>query len=153
MASGSTQPRPVPIDLLCYRCKDHSLVEKDDKISLQNTYNNVKSQDLANLQEDLLELNKVLKVVKSDSVKDAISDEINLISAKIISLQVPISANPDKEPLWPEVVKRKKKISPAQRRSTYSYSDVLADREEPRVPEAEHEANPRGIKGTVGAPT
>jgi hypothetical protein len=55
------------------------------------------------LQEDLLELNNVLKVVKSDSVKDVISDEINLIFAMINSLQVSIAANPDKEPLWSEV--------------------------------------------------
>jgi hypothetical protein len=59
----------------------------------------------------MLELNKVLIVVERCSVKDAILAEINLISARIDSLHVPTAANPNKEPLWTEVVKGKKKIT------------------------------------------
>jgi len=53
-------------------------------------------------------------------VKDAILDEINLISAKIDSLHVPTTTNLDKEPLWTDVVKRKKKNSPTQHRGPYN---------------------------------
>jgi RNase H-fold protein (predicted Holliday junction resolvase) len=68
----------------------------------------------------MLELNKVLNVVKRCSVQDAILAEISLISAKIDSLQVPTAVNPNKEPLWTEVVKGKKNTSPTQRRGPYN---------------------------------
>jgi len=53
-------------------------------------------------------------------VKDAILDEINIISAKIDSLHVPTTTNPDKEPLWTDVVKRKKKNLPTQHRGPHN---------------------------------
>jgi len=109
MASSNNRPSTVPVDLLCYRCKSNLAVEKDTGNSLQNTQNNLTPQELMNLHEDLLELNNVLNVVKSGSVKDAILDEINLISAKINSLHLPTAAHPNKEPLWSEMVKKKKR--------------------------------------------
>jgi hypothetical protein len=92
MASGNKHPLAVPADLHCFRCKCHLTVEKDTGNSLQNTQSNSTSQELENLHEDTLELNKVLNVAKRCSVKDAILAEINLISAKIDSLQVPTAA-------------------------------------------------------------
>jgi hypothetical protein len=76
------------------------MVEKDIKNSSQNTLPNSPSLDLENLQDDMSELNKVLRVVKSCSVKDSILAEIDLISAKISSLLVLTTTNPNKEPLW-----------------------------------------------------
>ena len=104
MASGNNHPRTVPVDLLCCRCKGNLIVEKETGNSLQNTQSNLIPQELENLHEDLLELNNVVHVVKSGSVKDAILDEINLISAKIDRLHVPTAANQNKEPSWSEVV-------------------------------------------------
>jgi hypothetical protein len=56
-------------------------------------------------------------------VKDAILAEINLISARIDSLHVPTAANPNKEPLWAEVVKGKEKITSTQHRDPYNISN------------------------------
>ena len=114
MASDNKHPSAVPIDLLCFCCNGHLTVEKDIGNSFQNIQLNSTSQELDNLQEDILELNRVLNVVKSCLVKDAILTKINLISATINSLHVHTTANPNKEPLWTEVVKRKKKITPSQ---------------------------------------
>jgi hypothetical protein len=124
MASGNKHPLAVPVNLLCIRCKGHLTVAKDTGNDLQNTQNNSTYQELENLHEDMLELNKVLHVVKRYSVKEAILAEINLISAKIDSLHVPAAAVPNKEPLWTEVVRRSKKISPTQRRSHYNIPTI-----------------------------
>jgi len=110
----------VPVDLLCIRCKSRLTAEKNIGNDYQTTQNNSTSQELENLHEDMLELNKVLRVVERYSVKNAILAEIDLISAKIDSLHVPTATTPTKEPLWTEVVKRKKKISPTQRRSHHN---------------------------------
>jgi len=98
----------VPVDLRSSSCKDSSKVDKIITNNSKFTLPNASYEDLVNLQEDLVELNKVLSVVKTDSVKDSITEEINLISAKISSLLVPTTLNPNKEPLWTEVVKGKK---------------------------------------------
>jgi hypothetical protein len=84
-------------------------VEKLTGYSLQNTQSNFIPQEVVNLHEGLLELNNILHVVKSGWVKDAVMDEINLISANIDSLYVPTATNQNKELPWSEVVKRKKK--------------------------------------------
>ena len=107
-ASGNNRPRTVSVDLLCCRCKGNLFVEKLTGYSLQNTQSNFIPQELVNLHEDLLELNNIVHVVKSGWVKDAVMDEINLISANIDSLYVPTATNQNKELPWSEVVKRKK---------------------------------------------
>jgi len=114
MVSDNEHPSAVPINLLCFRCNGHLTVEKDIRNSFQNTQLNWTFQEFENLQEDILEPNKVLNVVKSCSMKDAILTEINLISAMINSLHAHTTTNSNKEPLWTEVVKRKKKITPSQ---------------------------------------
>jgi len=108
MASDSKPLLSVPVELHSSSCKDSSKVDKIITNNSQFTLPNASYEDLVNLQEDLVELNKVLSVVKSDSVKDSITEEINLISAKISGLLVPTTLNPNKEPLWTEVVKGKK---------------------------------------------
>jgi hypothetical protein len=62
MASDNKHPSAVPVDLLCFRCNGHLTVEKVIGTSFQNTQPNSSSQELENLQEDMLELNKVLNV-------------------------------------------------------------------------------------------
>jgi hypothetical protein len=89
MVSDSKQPVVVPVDLLCFCCKGQLTVEKDIGNCIQNTQPNSTFQEIENLREDMLELNKILNVVKRYLVKDTILAEINLISAKIDSLHVP----------------------------------------------------------------
>ena len=120
MASDNKHPSAVPINLLCFRCNGHLTVEEDIRNSFQNTQLNSTFQEFENLQEDTLELNKVLNVVKSCSVKDAILTEINLISTMINSLHAHTTTDSNKEPLWIEVVKRKKKITPSQHCGPYN---------------------------------
>jgi aryl carrier-like protein len=83
MAPGNKNTLPVPVNFLCTHCKD----EKDTGTYHQHTQTTSTSQELVNLQEDMLELNQILTVVQRCSVRDAIMAEINLISAKIDSLQ------------------------------------------------------------------
>jgi len=83
-------------------------------------------EDLVNLQ-DLVELNKVLSVVKSNSVKDSITEEIKLISAKISSLLMPTTLNSNKEPLWTEVVKGKKNNKTPQNQGPF-HIPVISNR-------------------------
>ena len=118
-------PLAVPVNLLCIHCKGHLTVEKDNGNSFQNTLNNSTSHELENLHEDMLELNKILNVAIRCSVKDVILAEINLISAKIDSLHVHTETNPNKEPLWTEVVKGKKKTSPTQHRAPYNITVIV----------------------------
>jgi len=125
MASGTKHQLVVPVDLLCFHCKDHLTVEKDNGNSLQNTQNNSASHELENLHEDMLELNKILNMAIRCSVKDAILAEINLISAKIDSLHVSTATNPNKEPLWTEVVKGKKTTLPTQHRAPYNIPVIV----------------------------
>jgi hypothetical protein len=120
MASDNKHNSTVPINLLCFPCNGHLTVEKDIRNSFQNTQLNSTFQEFENLQEDKLELNKVLNVVKSCSVKDAILTEINLISAMFNSLHAHTTTNSNKEPLWTEVVKRKEKITLSQHRDPYN---------------------------------
>ena len=86
MAAGNKHCLAVPLDLLCIRCKSRLTAEKNIGNDYQTTQNNSTSQELENLHEDMLELNKVLRVVERYSVKNAILAEIDLISAKIDSL-------------------------------------------------------------------
>jgi len=112
MVLDNKHPSAVPINLLCFHCNGHLTVEKVIRNSFQNTQLNSTFQEFENLQEDMLELNKVLNVVKSCSVKDAILTEINLISTMINSLHAHTTTNSNKEPIWTEVVKRRRKLHP-----------------------------------------
>jgi hypothetical protein len=120
MASDSKLLPVVLAELRCFCCNDFLRVEKDIRNSSQNTLPNSSSLDLENLQDDMSELNKVLSVVKSCSVKDSVLAEIDLISAKISSLLAPTTTDPNKEPLWTEVVKGKKKITTSQHQGPFN---------------------------------
>jgi hypothetical protein len=62
-------------------------VEKAFEINLQSSERKVITEELEDLQRDIVELNQVLSSIKWCSVKEVILSEINLISAKIDSLK------------------------------------------------------------------
>jgi len=62
-------------------------VEKAFEINQQSSERKVITEELEDLQKDIVELNQVLSSIKWCSVKEVILSEINLISAKIHSLK------------------------------------------------------------------
>ena len=62
-------------------------VEKAFEINQQSSERKVKTEALEDLQKDMVELNEVLCLIKTCSVKEMVLWEINLISAKIDNLK------------------------------------------------------------------
>jgi len=62
-------------------------VEKVFEINQQGSERKVITEELEDLQSDMVELKQVLSSIKKRSVKEVILSEINLISAKIDSLK------------------------------------------------------------------
>jgi len=109
MAPGS---RPSFIEtrkLICFHCKGDLNVESAFEISHQNSERRGITEELEELQRDMVELNQVLSMVNRYTVKDAILAEINLISAKMESLREQPAQYSNKEPLWSDIVARRKK--------------------------------------------
>jgi len=80
-------------------------VERAFEISHQNSERRGITEEL---QRDMVELNQVLSMVNRYTVKDTILAEINLISAKMESLREQTTQYSNKEPLWSDIVARKK---------------------------------------------
>jgi len=59
-------------------------VEKAFELNHQSSERKVITEELEDLQKDMIELNQVLSSIKRCSVKEVILSEINLISAKIV---------------------------------------------------------------------
>jgi len=109
MAPGS---RPSFIEtrkLICFQCKGDMNVERAFENSHQNSERRGITEELEELQRDMVELNQVLSVVNRYMVKDTILAEINLISAKMESLREQTAQYSNKELLWSDIVARRKK--------------------------------------------
>jgi hypothetical protein len=87
-------------------------VEKAFEINQQSSERKVITEELEDLQRDIVELNHVLSSIKRCSVKEVILSEINLISAKTDSLIELTVVKMDNVMLWSDVVARRKKASP-----------------------------------------
>ena len=83
-------------------------VERAFEISHQNSERRGITEELEELQRDMVELNQVLSVVNRYTVKDTMLAEINLISDKMESLREQTAQYSNKEPLWSDIVARKK---------------------------------------------
>ena len=84
-------------------------MERAFEISHQNSERRGITEELEELQRDMVELNQVLSMLNRYTVKDTILAEINLISAKMESLREQTTQYSNKEPLWSDIVARKKK--------------------------------------------
>jgi hypothetical protein len=120
MAANNEHPVLVPNDLASLLDKEQRSVDSDTGNYLRNPQINLSLQELVNLKEDMMELNKILNMVERYSVRDTLMAEISLISAKIDSLQVTSADNPNKDHPWTEVVKGRKNISLTQRRGPFN---------------------------------
>jgi len=89
-------------------------VERAFEINHQSSERRGITEELEDLQRDMVELNQVLSSVKRCTVKEVILAEINLISAKMESLSEQTAHNTNKIPLWSDVVDRRKKPPPPQ---------------------------------------
>jgi len=87
-------------------------VEKVFEINQQSSEGKVITEELEELQRDMVELNHVLSSIKRCSEKEVILSEINIISAKIDSLKDQTAVNTNSIMLWSDVVARRKKASP-----------------------------------------
>ena len=85
-------------------------MEKAFEINRQGSERKVITEELEDLQRDMVELNQVLSSIKKCSVKEVIPSEINLISAKIDSLK-DLTVDTDNAIPWSDVVAGRKKAS------------------------------------------
>jgi hypothetical protein len=86
-------------------------VEKAFAINQRGSESKVITEELEDLQRDMVEIKEVLSLIKRCSVKEVILSEINLISAKIDSLKNLTVVNTDNIMLWSDVVARRRKAS------------------------------------------
>jgi hypothetical protein len=93
---------------VCFKCKGDKTVEKAFEFNQQTTPRKEIAEELENLQRDMVELNRVLSLIRRCSVKDVILAEINLIAAKIDSLKDLTVVNSPNTMSWSEVVAKKK---------------------------------------------
>jgi hypothetical protein len=87
-------------------------VEKAFETNRQSSERKVITEELEDLQRDIVELNQVLSSIKRCSVKEVILSEINLISAKTDSLKELTVVQMDNVILWSYVVATRKRASP-----------------------------------------
>jgi hypothetical protein len=80
MAPSKTEDTDVGGNFIRFQYKGDTRVEKAFENYQQSSKTKVISEELVNLQEDMLELDQDLSAVKRCSVKDIILAEINLIS-------------------------------------------------------------------------
>ena len=78
-------------------------VERAFEINHQSSERRGITEELEDLQRDMVELNQVLSSVKRYTVKEVILAEINLISAKMESLREQTAHNTNKVQLWSDV--------------------------------------------------
>ena len=104
MALSNKQGSDAGGNFICFQCKGDRCVEKAFKNYQQSFKTKEISKELVNLQEDMFELNQVLRAVERCSVKYVILAEINLLSAKTDSLHDLTAANPNRKMTWSEVV-------------------------------------------------
>ena len=73
------------------QCNGDKCMKKALKITQERYQEKVVTEELEELQNDRIELNQILMLVKRCSVKEVILSEIHLVSAKIDSLINPTS--------------------------------------------------------------
>jgi hypothetical protein len=84
-------------------------VEKPFEINQQSSERKEVTEELEDLQRNMVELNQVPGLIKRCSVKEVILSEINLISAKTDSLQDQTAVNIGSVMPWSDVVAGRKK--------------------------------------------
>jgi hypothetical protein len=84
---------------ICFQCKG-DVCGKTFEINQQSAERKVITEELEDLQRDVVELNQVLSSINRCSVKEVILSEINLISAKTDILKDLRVANTDNSMPW-----------------------------------------------------
>jgi len=100
MAPSSKQITNGRTKFTCVQCKCDMRVEKPFEIKQLSSERKVITEELEDLQKDMAELNQVMRTIKRCTVKE----EINLISAKLDSLNDLIVVNADNAIPWSDVV-------------------------------------------------